>query len=155
MLTFSNPNYTANITLSDFTGLNIPVKYNLTATTAILADAQAREIATRLSQVTAHHIKAVRINCTYENVDDVEATGSREIVGYLVGHTDTVEQTMFQLEVPGYAGPATGNEIDLLNTLVNDYAVLFEADGLAYVFGVIPALEFCRGWILDREKKPG
>lgn len=148
MLTFANPLYKVSVLMADFTGQTVPVYYILTASTFAQADTDAKTIASKLKAISSLQVKALRIDCKYDNVDSDPPGGDKEDVAYFAG--ETVSGRWAVQEVPGYNGPlAFQNNIDLSNTLVNDYLILWTG-GKVYGYDSQLMSEFCRGWVLNR-----
>lgn len=148
-LSFTSPKYTLSILMADFTGLTVPVYYNLNAVTSAQADTDAKAIAARLKAISGLRVHALRIDCKYNDVDSDPPAGDKENTAYLAGETVTGRWAV--LQVPGYNGPlAFQNNIDLSNTLVNDYLILFLDGGIVYAYDNQAMSEFCRGWVLNR-----
>lgn len=152
-LSFSTYSHSAVIILSDYTGKTVSVRYNnLTATTQAQAIIDAQEIANRLKAISAHQVKTLGVNTIFTDVDSDDPHGSidKETVGYVVGQTLTDKEAV--IEIPGYSGPQTNGDIDLLNTAVQDYLIMFE--DTAFVFGQELIFDFERGWVLSRNTVP-
>lgn len=151
-LDFSTITYNASIALADFTGQIVITKFRLTANSMAQAISQAQIITNRVKAISAHQVDNIRITASYADVDADPPADNVENVAYFSGETTTGRWAV--VPIPGYNGPlAFQNNIDLSNTLVNDLLILFLAGGIVYAYHNQAMSEFCRGWVLTRNKQ--